>query len=103
MPNAPLFALIAVVTFLAALGIAGAKPESPSRAFADAGSTTAIEWSAQAKSKTKRQTNSARPIQRRIACPRAGCGPVPPGCTAVPERGWDGAPTGFEMIVCRPR
>ena len=35
-----------------------------------------------------------------IACTRAGCNPVPPGCHAVRERSVDGSPSGFQIIVC---
>ena len=35
-----------------------------------------------------------------IACTRAGCSPVPPGCHAVRERTVDDSPSGFQIIVC---
>jgi hypothetical protein len=35
-----------------------------------------------------------------IACTRAGCNRVPPGCHAVRERSVDGSPSGFQIIVC---
>jgi hypothetical protein len=35
-----------------------------------------------------------------IACTRAGCNPVPPGCHAVRDRLVDGSPSGFQIIVC---
>jgi hypothetical protein len=38
-----------------------------------------------------------------IACTRAGCIPVPPGCYGKMTYTWDGYPTGFEAIVCPRR
>jgi hypothetical protein len=35
-----------------------------------------------------------------IACTRAGCNRVPPGCHAVRERSVDGSPSGFQIIDC---
>jgi hypothetical protein len=37
-----------------------------------------------------------------IACTVLGCVPVPRGCRQVPGVGWDGTPTGFDIIVCPP-
>jgi hypothetical protein len=64
----------------------------------------ATEWSSASRRKrVKRPRARQYRSPARIACTRAGCGPVPPGCTAAPERNWDGIPTGFEMIVCPGR
>jgi hypothetical protein len=47
------------------------------------------------------QTHQAERAQ--IACPRAGCQPVPRGCLREPERTFNGEPTGFDRIVCPMR
>ena len=38
-----------------------------------------------------------------IACTVSGCQRVPPGCHSETEYGFDGIPTGFDMIVCTGR
>jgi hypothetical protein len=35
-----------------------------------------------------------------IACTRFGCNPIPRGCQIVGGRTWDGAPSGFDDVVC---
>jgi hypothetical protein len=35
-----------------------------------------------------------------IACTVSGCQHVPPGCHPEIEYGFDGIPTGYDMIVC---
>jgi len=40
------------------------------------------------------------PAKTQIACTRLGCNSIPRGCRVVPERNWDGLPTGFDAIVC---
>ena len=37
-----------------------------------------------------------------IACTIYGCNPVPPGCHPETGYNWDGIPTGFDIVVCRP-
>ncbi|MBM3529636.1 MAG: hypothetical protein FJX62_16235 [Alphaproteobacteria bacterium] len=105
MPIAPLIAFVAAASFLAAPAQAGTDPvpQPQLNTMAEVRIDAAAEWSAQAKRATKTKKRAVRPAQRRIACTRAGCGDVPRGCMAVPERSWDGTPTGFEMIVCPRR
>jgi hypothetical protein len=50
---------------------------------------------------TRSMTHQAERAQ--IACPRAGCQPVPRGCLREPERTFSGEPTGFDRIVCPMR
>jgi hypothetical protein len=38
----------------------------------------------------------------RIACTVAGCHEIPPGCRPQMGYNWDGIPTGFDIVVCRP-
>ncbi len=38
-----------------------------------------------------------------IACMRGGCRHIPAGCQIVPERSFDGTPTGFDTFVCPGR
>jgi len=38
-----------------------------------------------------------------IACTVSGCQRVPPGCHPEIEYGFDGIPTGYDMIVCSGR
>ena len=37
-----------------------------------------------------------------IACTVAGCQPIPTGCHPQTGYNWDGIPTGFDIVVCRP-
>jgi hypothetical protein len=67
---------------------------------------TITEWSsAQRKKRQHRATTGvdAYGASTQIACPRAGCQRVPPGCVRDAERSWDGTPTGFDVIFCPPR
>ena len=44
----------------------------------------------------------ARPHQRQqIACTFDGCHPIPANCHPEIGYGWDGIPTGFDIVVCR--
>jgi len=38
-----------------------------------------------------------------IACTIYGCNPIPPGCHPETGYSWDGIPTGFDIVVCRPQ
>lgn len=38
-----------------------------------------------------------------IACTVSGCNPIPPGCHPEAGYNWDGIPTGFDIVVCRPQ
>ena len=38
----------------------------------------------------------------KIACTVAGCHEIPPGCQPQTGYNWDGIPTGFDIVVCRP-
>jgi hypothetical protein len=38
-----------------------------------------------------------------IACTVSGCNPIPPGCHPETGYNWDGIPTGFDIVVCRPQ
>jgi len=38
----------------------------------------------------------------KIACTVAGCHEIPPGCQPQTGYNWDGMPTGFDIVVCRP-
>jgi hypothetical protein len=62
------------------------------------------EWSGAKRGKRALQPRRERAYRTpaQIACTRAGCGPVPPGCYAEQEIAEYG-PTGFEMIVCPQR
>ena len=37
-----------------------------------------------------------------IACTVAGCHPIPLNCHPEAGYNWDGIPTGFDIVVCRP-
>lgn len=89
----------------AAFAAAIATSAAPQQAHAESGLAmpSATDFSSARKSKAKR-ANVATPRYRHgpgtIACTRAGCSTVPPGCHAVRERTVDGSPSGFEIIVC---
>lgn len=38
-----------------------------------------------------------------IACTRVGCNPIPRGCWIEKEFGFDGLPTGYDLVVCPRR
>jgi hypothetical protein len=49
-------------------------------------------------------TSKKRPApSTQIACTRVGCNPIPPGCQIEKEFGWDGLPTGYDLVVCPRR
>jgi hypothetical protein len=52
-----------------------------------------------AKKKPRRTVEPAT----QIACTVSGCQRVPPGCHPEIEYGFDGIPTGYDMIVCTGR
>jgi hypothetical protein len=43
-----------------------------------------------------------REVPGQIACTIEGCHPIPPGCHPETGYNWDGIPTGFDIVVCRP-
>lgn len=43
-----------------------------------------------------------RGVPGQIACTIAGCYPIPPHCHPEAGYNWDGIPTGFDIVVCRP-
>lgn len=44
-----------------------------------------------------------REVPGQIACTIYGCYPIPPGCHPETGYNWDGIPTGFDIVVCRPQ
>ena len=90
-------ALIAVA-FAATPGVTAADPGTSARS-----GHAATDFSS---ARRRKRTAPAYAVPRyrhgpgTIACTRAGCNPVPPGCHAVQERTWDGSPSGFQVIVC---
>jgi hypothetical protein len=58
-----------------------------------------VEVSA-AKQKKKKQSNASSNPGYQIACNRFGCQRVSRRCTIVPERAWDGTPTGQDALIC---
>jgi hypothetical protein len=71
---------------------------------------TAAALAAPAPGSAQTDTQSAARIKRQaagaglqIACTRTGCHPIPRGCTIEKEFGWDGLPTGYDLVVCPPR
>jgi len=81
-------AVVAVPT-----SVAGPRPSEPGLQI-----VSADEISAAKRKKSRRGYNSYGGGQ--IACTRFGCGPIPRGCQIVGERTWDGAPSGFDAVVC---
>jgi hypothetical protein len=43
-----------------------------------------------------------RGVPGQIACTITGCHPIPPHCHPETGYNWDGIPTGFDIVVCRP-
>jgi hypothetical protein len=88
-------AAIVAVVVAAAVGSAPWQASPDRRTVDDAGFVT--DWSAQ---RAKASRAAAEP---RIACTRAGCGPVPSGCAVRPGRDLHGnfASGGqFDEVVC---
>ena len=50
--------------------------------------------------KKRHPKGSGYSAQPQIACTQYGCMPVPQGCRRAPGRTLDGAPSGFDVIVC---
>jgi len=51
---------------------------------------------------SKKPAASRRREEGQIACTVSGCQRIPPNCHPKTEYNWDGIPTGFDMVVCRP-
>ena len=50
----------------------------------------------------KSATAARRQEPGQIACTVAGCQRIPPNCHPQTGYNWDGIPTGFDIVVCRP-
>ncbi|HET9716771.1 MAG TPA: hypothetical protein VFP60_11360 [Pseudolabrys sp.] len=65
--------------------------------------TTNLETAISAVTKKRSKPRSVRQRQEgQIACTVSGCQRIPPECHPETEYNWDGIPTGFDAIVCRP-
>jgi len=51
---------------------------------------------------TKKSTSARRQETGQIACTVSGCQRIPPNCHPETGYNWDGIPTGFDIVVCRP-
>lgn len=87
--------LLTALSAAAGLGMA-------SGAWADDRPTGEREVTASAAAK-KTVPTRRRSVPRQIACTIDGCHPIPPGCHPQTGYNWDGIPTGFDIVVCRPR
>jgi len=74
----------------------------PGGAWADGRPMGGREVTASAAAKKTAPIRQRR-APRQIACTIDGCHPIPPGCHPETGYNWDGIPTGFDIIVCRPR
>jgi len=50
---------------------------------------------------SKKKPSPTQPAGQ-IACTIAGCQRIPPNCHPEMGYNWDGIPTGFDIVVCRP-
>ena|SRR5690242_4376826 len=50
---------------------------------------------------SKKKTSQSQPPGQ-IACTVAGCQRIPPHCHPEIGYNWNGIPTGFDIVVCRP-
>jgi hypothetical protein len=50
--------------------------------------------------KRKKPSKASKDPGYQIACNRFGCQRVSRRCTIVPERAWDGTPTGQDALIC---
>ena len=95
--------LATMVGSVALICVAQAAPVRSHHPEFAAASGLATDFSA-AKRRRREPRIEAAPRYRHgpgtIACTRAGCNPVPPGCHAVRERTVDDSPSGFQIIVC---
>jgi hypothetical protein len=94
-------ALVGFVIIVAACA-AASQPAAAQDTHMTRAAKAATEWSAAKRRKPHRAARVTAPSTQ-IACTRAGCGPIPPGCGAVKERTVDDSPSGFEIIVCPRR
>lgn len=51
---------------------------------------------------SKKSTSAQRQERGQIACTVSGCQRIPPNCHPETGYNWDGIPTGFDIVVCRP-
>ena len=104
---------IAGLTLLSVSSIQAA-PNQARSVEASAAAVSVTDFSAAKKRKKQARTNADDEFlatrsmthqaeRAQIACPRAGCQPVPRGCLREPERSFSGEPTGFDRIVCPMR
>jgi hypothetical protein len=87
--------LLTAISAVAGLGLA-------SGAWADDRPMGAREVTVSATAKKTAPTRR-RSVPHQIACTIDGCHPIPPGCHPEIGYNWDGIPTGFDIVVCRPR
>ncbi|MFN3659103.1 MAG: hypothetical protein ACK4UO_17800 [Pseudolabrys sp.] len=64
-----------------------------------------VAASAQAGAATDLSAKKKRVVrgEQKIACTAFGCHPIPRGCYPTMGYTWDGAPSGFDVIVCPRR
>jgi hypothetical protein len=51
---------------------------------------------------TKKKPAASRQEPHQVTCTELGCHPIPTGCHPQIGYNWDGIPTGFDIVVCRP-
>ena len=61
------------------------------------------QWTTLSAAAKKSSPSRQRREPGQIACTVSGCNPIPPGCHPETGYNWDGIPTGFDIVVCRPQ
>ena len=88
-------AIVSATAVIMTISIAAADPRNLT------GLTQETQIIAQAEQpSTNRNRRPAPSAGTQIACTRTGCHPIPRGCRIEKEFGWDGLPTGFDLVVC---
>jgi hypothetical protein len=90
---------------ISSLALIYAAPAVPARG-AEPGLSAASPATDFSSAKRRKRSHRVEPVLRyrhgpgTIACTRAGCQAIAPGCHAIRQRGFDDTPTGFQIIVC---
>ena len=71
---------------------------SVARDKTDAGAQVTAQAEQNSATRKKRVVDPGPGVQ--IACTHIGCNPIPRGCHIEKEFGWDGTPTGYDLVVC---
>jgi len=87
---------VCVLSIIVGIALLFASASSPGRAAGRMDGSILV-------SAASKKSAAPRPREEgQIACTVSGCQRIPPNCHPETEYNWDGIPTGFDTVVCRP-